>query len=200
VGSSIVHWAEQAARHDDPQLGLTKLNMSVKWIGRRGINMDDLDGLMDSLVKEMPKPQYIMIHCGSNDLTMEGISGKDLIEKIKCSTLRYQALFRDTKIIWSSILQRRYWHFAPLSSGKKIERKRSRVNSAIKRFIVANDGKYINNDGNISAKEVNLFHTDGTHLSSLGNSILLNNWKAALQSFFKESTDNHFRPSSSAGL
>lgn len=80
MGSSIVHWAEQAAVKDDLQLGLTQWNMSVKWMGHRGINMDDLDRFMDSLSTEWP--HFIMIHCGSNDLTLDGVSGKDLMEKI----------------------------------------------------------------------------------------------------------------------
>lgn len=189
MGSSIVHWAERTARLDDPQLGFTKHNMSVKWKGCRGLVFDGLDKLMDSMLMEMPKPQFILIHCGSNDLTSEGVTGKMLIEKIQCSILRYQALFCKTTIIWSSILQRRYWHYAPLGAGKKIEKKRTRVNIAIKSFILKNGGQYIDNN-NISAKEVNLFHTDGTHLSSLGNSILINNWKTALQSLINSTPDN----------
>lgn len=159
--------------------------MSVKWLGRRGLVLDDLDKLMDSLLLEVPKPQFIMLHCGSNDLTSDGITGKQLIEKIQCSILRYQALFGKATIIWSSILQRRYWHFAPLGAGKKIEKKRARVNSAIRSFILKNGGIYIDNN-NISAKEINLFHNDGTHLSNLGNSILINNWKTAIQSLISD--------------
>lgn len=68
------------------------------------------------------------------------------------------------------------------------------MNSAIKQFILSNGGKYINNDSYISAKEVNLFHTDGTHLSTLGNTILLRNWKAALQLLLTNTTSANLYP------
>lgn len=188
MGSSIVHWAKTAASKDDLQLGLTHWNMSVQWLGKRGLKLAELDALMDSKkhdvdLKVAQTPDFIMLHCGSNDLTSEGITGKDLIEQIKESILRYQALFRGAIVIWSSILQRRYWHYAPLGAGKLIERKRNRINAAVKQFILSNGGKYINNDSYILAKEVSLYHTDGTHLSKFGNDILLRNWKLALEMF-----------------
>lgn len=173
---------------DDHQLGLTRWNLSVQWTGQRGLKLAELDKVMDSKQRStingtLLTPHFIMVHCGSNDLTSEGVTGKTIMENIKDSILRYQALFKGAIIIWSSILPRRYWHFAPLGAGKYIEKKRTRVNAAVKNFVVANGGKFINNDQYISAKEVNLFHIDGTHLSPLGNDILLKNWKQALEMF-----------------
>jgi hypothetical protein len=119
------------------------------------------------------RPDFIMLHCGSNDLTVEGMTGKNIMGKIKESLLRYQARFTGAFIIWSSILQRRYWHYAALGAGKLIEKKRNRVSAAVKAFVLSNGGKLINNDFYIHAKEVSLFHTNGTHLSNFGNAIFL---------------------------
>lgn len=69
VGSSIVHWAEQAAKKDDPQLGLDKRNIHVTWMGRRGLTMDGLDSILDRKSKELLRPHLILIHCGSNNIT-----------------------------------------------------------------------------------------------------------------------------------
>lgn len=200
MGSSIVHWAKSAASKD-LQLGFTHRNISVQWLGKRGLKLAELHTIMDSRKHEIDfnvteRPDFIMLHCGSNDLTVEGITGKDIIEQIKESLLRYQALFTGAIIIWSSILQRRYWHYAPLGAGKLIEKKRNRVNAAVKAFILSNGGKYINNDCYIHAKEVSLFHTDGTHLSNFGNDILLKNWKLALEMFV--TTDESFYPKHNA--
>jgi hypothetical protein len=69
------------------------------------------------------------------------LTGKGLIENIKCSVLRYKALFRNIVIVWFSMLPRRYWHFAPLKTGPIIDQKHRRVNSAIIRtFVIENGG------------------------------------------------------------
>lgn len=143
--------------------------------------MKDLDTLIDTKMNSHSPPNIIVLHVGSNDLTEPNLTGKGLIENIKCSLLRYQALFKNVTIIWSSILQRRYWHFAPLNAGPEIDKKRKRVNSAICQFLLGNKGKVIKHD-NIMAKEVTLYRTDGTHLSKSGNSIFLNNLQGGLES------------------
>lgn len=42
---------------------------------------------------------------------------------------------------------------------------------------------FIDHDHNINAFEVYLYHLYGTHLSDLGNQILINNLQVALQTF-----------------
>jgi hypothetical protein len=39
-----------------------------------------------------------------------------------------------------SMLQRRYWHFAPLNTGPIIDQKRRRVNLAVRTFVIENGG------------------------------------------------------------
>lgn len=98
----------------DQGLDLAGKGFVTTWIGQRGLTMHGLDALLDSRAHVTPKPSAIFIHCGSNDLTAEGVTGKNLAEQMKTSILRYQALFGGALIIWSGMLQRRYWHFAPL--------------------------------------------------------------------------------------
>lgn len=143
--------------------------------------MKGLDSLLDTKIKATPKPAVILVHCGSNDLTLDGVTGKDLAEQMKSSFLRYQAMFSGSLIIWSAMLQRRYWHYAPVNAGPAMETKRKGVNRQVKKFVVENGGKYISNDCCINVNEISLFRSDGTHLSETGLEILFNHWKAAIE-------------------
>lgn len=80
-------------------------------------------------------------------------------------------------------------HYAPLNAGKLKDKKRKRVNSAIKNLVTSNSGKYIANDSCIHVNEIYLFRSDGTHLSDLGNTVLFSNWKAALESFMDNTSE-----------
>jgi hypothetical protein len=115
-------------------------HFTVHWIGHQGLQFKDLDSLIDRKRDILPTPNILLIHCGSNDLTEKELTGKGLIENIKCSVLRYKALLRNIVIVWSSMLQRRYWHFAPLNTGPIIDQKRRRVNSAVRTFVIENGG------------------------------------------------------------
>ena len=71
----------------------------------------------------------MIIHCGSNDLTE--VKTADLIHDINADIIRFKLLLPNTKIVWSDILMRRYWHKA--LDGRAVERSRNRVNLAVKK-------------------------------------------------------------------
>lgn len=100
-------------------------------------------------------------------------------------------LLPQTKIIWSEILQRRYWHTA--ISGKAIEKSRKRVNLAV-RNIVSSIQRYAIRHQNISAKEINSYRNDKTHLSDIGLRVYLNTIQGALESFLKTAGPQVFPP------
>ena len=126
-------------------------HFTVHWIDHQGLQFKDLDSLIDKKRDILPTPNILLIHCGANDLTEKDMPGKRLIENIKYSVLRYKALFIHIVIVWSSMLPRRYWHFVPLNTGPIIDQKRRRVNSAIRTFVIENEGRAIWHDSNITA-------------------------------------------------
>lgn len=186
VGSSIIHWAHnEAVKTNRCQLGLNPDKFSVRWFSQPGLNLQEFDTFIDLKRNGFSDPNFLVIHIGSNDLTTPDLTGKTIIEDIKCKIARCQALFQNVCIVWSSILPRRYWHYAPLNSGADIDSKRRRINSAINNYVTEVKGKAIRHDQNIMAKEISLYRPDGTHLSKTGNQILLNNLQGGLESFLK---------------
>jgi hypothetical protein len=53
-----------------------------------------------------PPTTYMIIHCGSNDLTE--VKTAHLIHDISADIIRFKLLLPNTKIVWSDILMRRY--------------------------------------------------------------------------------------------
>ena len=131
----------------------------------------------------------LIIQLGSNDLGI--VKGKELIELIRCDILHLWTLYPDLKLIWSEILQRRYWHNA--NNQVTIETSRKRVNLAIKNIFLNEIQKgCIIRHPNITVKEKSLFRYDGIHLSDVGNNIY-SMWPKVLQ-HVKKSLYNRPKP------
>lgn len=87
--------------------------------------------MIEKSLLTQPLSQILIMQLGSNDLGI--VKGKELIELIMCDILRLRTLYPDLKLIWSEILQRRYWHNA--NNQVAIETSRKRVNLAIKNIF-----------------------------------------------------------------
>ena len=126
MGSSIVYWANRNAsgRPGGLSLNLQHIGGSVSWFGKRGMIWGDFRPTFDRLLGSRPPPDFVLIQLGSNDLG--SVTSVNLIHNIEIDLLRLHMLLPQTKIIWSEILQRRYWHTA--ISGKAVE---SRENESI---------------------------------------------------------------------
>ena len=143
----------------------------------------------DKYVKSYPRPDYLIIQAGSNDLCV--VKGKELIENIRADIMRLAILYPDIKIIWSDILPRRYCHFG--DNHGAIEGTRKRVNIAVRKVVKEEIiNRYVISHPNITEKERTLYRNDGTHLSDVGNDVFLNNVQAALESYLQ--TENRCFP------
>ena len=131
----------------------------------------------------------MIVQLGSNDLAER--NSVDLTNDIKADILRIKLLLPNTRVIWSEILMRRYWHKA--ICGKKIELARKRVNLAVKKAMLLESFCVVRHP-NIRARELNLFRFDGTHLSDTGYAVYLNNIQGALEYFISSSSNLVFPP------
>ena len=184
VGSSIIYWSSRRAhvRTGGTHLGLLRKGLRLQWYGIRGMRWESFISTFDKYVKSYPRPDYLIIQAGSNDLGV--VKGKELIENIRADIMRLAILYPDLKIIWSDILPRRYWHYGDNHSA--IEGTRKRVNIAVRKVVKEEiTNGYVISHPNITEKERTLYRNDGTHLSDVGNDVFLNNVQAALESFLQ---------------
>ena len=185
-----MYWAQRKAfsRIGGQNLGLHYRGVEIRWFGKRGMSWYDFAATVEKEIKLLPPPSYLIIQLGSNDLGKGKSCG--LIVDIKRDIGRIRLLLPNTRIIWSEILLRRYWHVAK-GDGKIIEKIRKRVNCAVNNFI-KNEGHYVIKHSNIRASEIELYRFDGTHLSDIGNDIYLNNLQGALETFITSPNTKSF--------
>ncbi|CAG2211101.1 unnamed protein product [Mytilus edulis] len=189
VGSSIVYWAQTNAktRYGGPNIGLQSRGVYIRWFGKRGMLWNDFNAKVSHAVDKFSPPAMIIIQLGSNDLVK--VKSLELIQNIERDILRLHLLLPNTRIVWSEMLMRRYWHGA--TDGKAIERSRKRVNSAINNYAL-NDGHCVIQHPNIRAREMNLYRYDGTHLSDIGYDIYLNNIQGGIETFLSSQKIRRF--------
>ena len=107
-----------------------------------------------------------------------------------CST------YNNVQIVWADILPLLKWHDASETEDvlKKLDIKRKRLNRLGWQVVQETpNGRVIISD--IDLFTHGFFKPDGTHLSAIGNDILLNSFQDALLLFIKNLTKKHMKPS-----
>ncbi|XP_061194825.1 uncharacterized protein LOC133202988 [Saccostrea echinata] len=180
VGSSIIKRASMAARLRPGgwSLGLTQRGVDMWWQGYGGLKFIDLVQKVRYLATLEDPPRYLIIHCGANDLGQIKLSR--LLYRIKWDIQLLSRIFTNTTLVWSFLLPRISWRHS--SNIRAMEQARDRLNRWAAKQVFQNGGKIITHSQFIG-KPVQLYHSDGTHLSELGNDIFLNNIQGALEYF-----------------
>lgn len=119
-----------------------------------------------SHVKKLGAPTAILLQVGENDLG--SYKGLDVIVSLRAVLDFLWDSFPGLTIIWSDLLERRFWRHA--SDPRAVDKARRKVNKVIGREIVAHGGLRVHHPY-ISHKRAGLYLRDGVHLSAEGNAI-----------------------------
>ena len=118
-----------------------------------------------------------MLHVGGNDLGQVPVG--DLRLNILLILDELRSLLQNTTFVYSQILPSLHWRGEINHSA--IEKARKRLNSFVASVIIRADGCYIKYPK--IQEEMELFHSEGTHLSDFGNDLFLCRLQQGLQTF-----------------
>lgn len=130
MGSSIIKHAFLAAmlRTGGINLGLERLGIKIWWQGYAGLKFTDLKKKVMYLTRLEEAPDFLVIHCGRNDLDDPDWPLAELIEHMSESITSLAELLPKTKLVWSQILPRKSYRYS--SDLEAMERNRKRFNRA----------------------------------------------------------------------
>ena len=161
-------------------LGLERIGMKIWWQGYSGLKIINLKNKLWYLKHLGEQPQFIVIHCGGNDLGSKENSLFSLIAKVKGHLAIIAHHFPQSRLVWSQVLPRSVWRFS--SNNHAMERMRVRFNRAMAKAILDLEGCYLKYLDMI--KNMSLFLAQyGVHHSPLGNTVFLNTLQGGLEYF-----------------
>ena len=133
VGSSIIKHAalETRTSPEGTGLGLENLGIKLWWQGYGGLKFIDIAKKLRYLSTLQDRPQFILMHCGGNDLGL--ISLAKLLYRIKWDIRLIASVFPNCKLIWSFLLPRISWRTS--QNARSMEQARNRVNRFAAREI-----------------------------------------------------------------
>ncbi|XP_062583284.1 uncharacterized protein LOC134245048 [Saccostrea cucullata] len=183
VGSSIIKNAMMASvcRPGGTNLGLDRLKINIWWQGYSGLNFLGLKRKLFFLTEYEESPDFLVIHCGANDLG--SIDLYTLIEKIKSHLKIIKTRFPHSTLVWSQMLPRNKWRYS--GDNKAMERSRLKANRVAASLVLELGGCYIKYPDLL--KNISQFLLpDGVHLNDLGNKLFLNNIQGGLEFFLSK--------------
>ena len=181
VGDSLVsradEWAASAHRHNlylDPQ------RWCIRWLGKGSMTWQDLRSKIQWIGLHAT-PKIILIHLGGNDVVFTKMQKMKRIMQRDFNHLF--RLFPQTLIVWSEILPRLKWKYAPPTSPWKCwDRKRLRFNQLGRQLVsVHPNGRVLKHDVTVDCP--GLFATDGCHMSPVGNALFCNSLQGGIEAF-----------------
>lgn len=102
-------------RPDGRQLGLSRTEAQVRWLGVRGLQWSRLLAHVHFYVSLDSAPDILLIHAGGNDLGSR--TTRELLRDIKLDCLRLWAAYPGILLVWSDIVARRVWNVHGLYRG-----------------------------------------------------------------------------------
>jgi lysophospholipase L1-like esterase len=177
VGSSLIKHAfsEAKLRPGGPNLTLERENIDLWWQGYSGLLLGKTRQKLKILEKVGPVPNFILLHCGGNDIAKFSVRRIRVVAKELL--LFITTKFPNVRIIWSFILPRLQWRYSINTTA--MEKVRRRINSYIANLVMGGGGAIIRHTDILS--DPAFFLSDGVHLSRLGNNVFLNSIQGGLE-------------------
>ncbi|XP_053560716.1 uncharacterized protein LOC128651758 [Bombina bombina] len=182
VGHSYVYWAQAraAASAQGVNLGLSHKEVSIRWVGKRGMMWDELVPTIQLARRRWGCPDAIIIHLGGNDIGAYPL--RELEEKV-AGTMRWlRVAWPSVRAIWSNIVSRIFWRNSYTS--KAGYRSRRKVNQVAAKVMKEIGGRVVEHPL-IAARKEELFRRDGVHLTDEGNDQLLVDIRGMCQELVK---------------
>ncbi|XP_077197189.1 uncharacterized protein LOC143839266 isoform X3 [Paroedura picta] len=175
-GHSYVYWEGAYANSSrwGPNLGLGE-HINISWLGRRGMRWPELLEAVAAEVRSAGPPAALIIHLGGNDLP--STKRVQLKMSIIGDLVVLQRKLPGTKIIWSNIVERRFWRGA--ISIEAVNRSVRKINAAVSSMTLRRGGLVARHDGIMPSADV-LYRGDGIHLSAMGLELWLNSIRTTL--------------------
>ena len=150
------------------------------WLGEGGAKLVRIPNLVKSSLSLYPFPTTLIVHAGTCDLFSVPLF--DVRQRILDTLTTLRNMLPNTRIIWSDVLQRRYYHREDEPGcGKSclitINKFAFKVCKSIGNACVARHYKVI------FPADRSLYHRDGLHLSDKGSAVFRNSLQRALLYF-----------------
>ncbi|XP_078530637.1 uncharacterized protein LOC144817736 isoform X6 [Lissotriton helveticus] len=177
IGDSWIFWLWKHALKSHVEKNLNLPDKNIFWFPDKEARFwKTVVPLLRSTVG-VPLPDILVLHCGADDLGYQSVFS--LTSAMKSDILKIMSMFPKLKIVFSCIAQRQNWlrQFNLYASPEKARRA---VNRNITEFLRENRMFSIHHD-NIIFYIDQMFLPDGVHLSSVGNSIFMDNICETLQ-------------------
>ena len=164
------------------QLGLERKGIQIWWQGYAGLKFLNLKKKVLYLAKiNVEKlPDFILLHCGGNDIGDPSAPLATLIATMKQDLNILAELLPSTKFIWSQVLPRHSYRHS--QNYDAMERARNKFNRSAAVHVLKMGGAYLKHPDLV--KNIKQFlSSDGVHLNNLGNALLLNDIQGGLEYF-----------------
>lgn len=152
-------------------------NADCWWQGYGGLGLKSLKYKLGTFNKiwDGPCPDYILIHCGLNDLGKYTVF--QCLRELDALMVDLKLYYPKARIVWSQLLPRKHWRFSDNIAA--MEKARKRLNRYGAMAAIKSGGFYILHP-ELCAHPMNdeMYGVDGVHLSDLGNDIFLNQLRA----------------------
>lgn len=179
IGDSLIrHLYDRAVFRQSVNLELGE--RAVYWNGISGMRWEQLRPTIQLDILSKPFPRFIVVQLGGNNIVDTKLH--KLTKTIRQDLEYICSTYNNVQIVWADILPRLKWRDAPETEEvlKKLDIKRKRLNRLGRQTP---NGKVIISD--IDLFTLGLFKPDSTHLSDIGNDILLNTYQEAMRSFIQ---------------